>query len=100
MKTLTGEPLDITITEEIAIPRSVSYNLSNPDPRVGTSLSLQLYFKLVVILIVTGQQIASFRQRVRERDNCCVVTGTRVPPGDYDAFEAAHIFPVAHLDLV
>ncbi|KAI9773442.1 MAG: hypothetical protein M1840_007658 [Geoglossum simile] len=71
-----GEPLDIPITEERAIPRSVSYNLSNPDPR-----------------------LASFRQRVRERDNCCVVTGVRVPPGDYDSFEAAHIFPVAHLDL-
>ncbi|KAH0563095.1 hypothetical protein GP486_002337 [Trichoglossum hirsutum] len=28
-----GEPLDITITEERAIPRSISYNLSNPDPR-------------------------------------------------------------------
>jgi len=71
-----GEPLDIPITEERAIPRSVSYNLSNPDPR-----------------------IAAFRQRVRERDGCCVVTGTRVPPGHYEAFEAAHIFPVAHLDL-
>ncbi|KAI9785912.1 MAG: hypothetical protein M1839_008178 [Geoglossum umbratile] len=73
-----GEPLDIIITEEKAIPRSVSYNLSNPDP---------------------NQQIAAFRQRVRERDECCVVPGTRVPPGIYDAFEGAHIFPVAHLDL-
>src|SRR5215475_8162668 len=36
-KTLIGEPLDIPITEERAIPRSVSYNLTNPDPRVGIS---------------------------------------------------------------
>ncbi|KAI9767195.1 MAG: hypothetical protein M1840_005794 [Geoglossum simile] len=71
-----GEPLDIPITEERAIPRSMSYNLSNPDPR-----------------------IAVFRRRVRERDNCCVVTGTRAPPDRYTGFEAAHIFPVAHLDL-
>ncbi|KAI9784105.1 MAG: hypothetical protein M1839_002609 [Geoglossum umbratile] len=28
-----GEPLDIAVTKERAIPRSVSYNLSNPDPR-------------------------------------------------------------------
>ncbi|KAI9769519.1 MAG: hypothetical protein M1840_003996 [Geoglossum simile] len=28
-----GEPIDITITEERATPRTVSYNLSSPDPR-------------------------------------------------------------------
>ncbi|KAH0556344.1 hypothetical protein GP486_005732 [Trichoglossum hirsutum] len=91
-----GEPLDIPITEERAIPRSVSYCLTNPDPRVSISISLQFY--KVVILIVAGQQIAAFRQRVRERDDCCVVTGI-LAEGDYDAFEAAHIFPLAHLDL-
>jgi hypothetical protein len=42
MRTLIGEPLDIPITEERAIPRSVSHSLSNPDPRVSISLSLQL----------------------------------------------------------
>ncbi|KAI9763807.1 MAG: hypothetical protein M1840_009061, partial [Geoglossum simile] len=38
-------------------------------------------------------------QRVRERDDGCVVTGTRALFQDYDIFEAAHIFPLAHLDL-
>ncbi|KAI9780784.1 MAG: hypothetical protein M1839_006572 [Geoglossum umbratile] len=71
-----GEPLDIPITEETAVPRSLSYSLSSPDPRV-----------------------AAFRDRVRERDNCCVVTGTRVLFQEYSGFQAAHIFPVAHLDL-
>ena len=45
MRTLIGEPLDIPITEERAIPRSVTHNLTNPDSRVGISLPLQLYFK-------------------------------------------------------
>jgi hypothetical protein len=31
-RTLIGEPLDIAITEQKAVPRSVSYNLSSPDP--------------------------------------------------------------------
>ncbi|KAH0563420.1 hypothetical protein GP486_002010 [Trichoglossum hirsutum] len=30
---VNGEPLDITVTQETAVPRSVSFNLSNPDPR-------------------------------------------------------------------
>jgi hypothetical protein len=45
-RTRIGEPIDITITEERATPRTVSYNLSSPDPRVGISLLLQLYFSI------------------------------------------------------
>src|SRR3954451_22356069 len=85
MRTLIGEPLDISITEERAIPRSVSYNLTNPDPRVGISLLLQLYPKIVRHLII-DQQVAAFRQRVRERDECCVISGIRVPFQEYDGF--------------
>jgi hypothetical protein len=46
------------------------------------------------------RQTTSFKDRVRGRDQCCVVSGTRVPSQDFTIFQAAHIFPVAHLDIV
>ena len=46
------------------------------------------------------QQTAVFRDRVRARDQCCVVSGTPVLDQDFDGFHAAYIFPFAHLDLV
>jgi len=37
--------------------------------------------------------------RVRARDGKFVVTGIEIDDDDFDGFEAAHIFPMAHLDL-
>jgi hypothetical protein len=49
---------------------------------------------------VIPKQTTQFRDRVRARDGRCVVTGDpRVDP-DYTGLAAAHIFPVAHADLV
>jgi HNH endonuclease len=45
--------------------------------------------------------MASFRERVRTRDQRCVVSGVPVlQDWDFTVFHAAHIFPLAHLDLV
>ena len=44
------------------------------------------------------EQSENFRRRVRERDRCCVVT--RELNFRFIGLEAAHIFPLAHLDLV
>src|SRR5271170_3118756 len=46
------------------------------------------------------RQTARFRDRVRARDQCCVVLGIPVPSQNFTTFHAAHIFPFAHLDLV
>jgi hypothetical protein len=40
----------------------------------------------------------NFRRRVRERDRHCVVTGTR--NSRFIGLDAAHIFPLAQLELV
>jgi hypothetical protein len=47
----------------------------------------------------TGTRIAGFRDAVRERDGRCVITGTVAMSAEFGiwtAFEAAHIFPLAH----
>ena len=38
IQTLVGSPIEINVTQETAIPRSVSYNLSKEDPRVRPQL--------------------------------------------------------------
>jgi len=37
---------------------------------------------------------------VRERDGRCVITGEEAIGDDFTGLEAAHIFPLAHIDLV
>ncbi|KAI9464035.1 hypothetical protein BJY52DRAFT_882739 [Lactarius psammicola] len=69
-----GLPIEIPINEEEPIPRVVTRSLSKMDPRSE-----------------------NFRRRVRERDRQCVVTRAR--NSRFIGLEAAHIFPVAHLDL-
>ena len=44
------------------------------------------------------EQSENFRHRVRERDSHCVITRTR--NSRFVGLEAAHIFPVAHRDVV
>jgi hypothetical protein len=58
------------------------------------------HYDLLLTSCVIYHQTALFRDRVRARDQCCVVTGAEVPDEDFTGFEAAHIFPVAHIDLV
>lgn len=48
--------------------------------------------------VISGTSVAEFRDAVRARDKRCVVTGYPVVDDDWTAFEAAHIFPLAHLD--
>ncbi|OBT95951.2 hypothetical protein VE01_06025 [Pseudogymnoascus verrucosus] len=73
-----GEPVDIPVNPEMPLPRALSRPLSSPnDP-----LSLKL------------------RNRVRERDGRCVITGRKAKSGDFLALEVAHIFPVAQLEMV
>ncbi|KZF19131.1 hypothetical protein L228DRAFT_251222 [Xylona heveae TC161] len=71
-----GDCLQVNINEERVPPRTVSFSLSNPDPR----------------------QMA-FQRRVRNRDMRCVVSREEVFDYDFVTFHAAHIFPLAHLDL-
>jgi len=69
-----GSAIDIPINQENPIPRAATRSLSKMDPRSEV-----------------------FRRRVRERDVRCVVTGELDP--EFIGLEAAHIFPLAHLDL-
>ncbi|KAI9452356.1 hypothetical protein BJY52DRAFT_1293536 [Lactarius psammicola] len=70
-----GSPIKIPINEECAMPRSATRPPSKMDPRVC--------YLLVFI--------------IRERGGCCVVTGSVGP--NFIGLEAAHILPLAHLDL-
>ncbi|KFX95140.1 hypothetical protein V490_04004 [Pseudogymnoascus sp. VKM F-3557] len=72
-----GEPVDIPINRQMPLPRSVSRSLS------GSSAT---------------PRSEKFRDRVRNRDGGCVVTG-RQADARFQGLEAAHIFPIAHLEL-
>ncbi|KAH9066644.1 hypothetical protein EDB87DRAFT_1587336 [Lactarius vividus] len=69
-----GLPVEIPINEEGPIPRATTGSPSKVDPR-----------------------FENLRRRVRGRDQHCVVTRTR--SFRFIGLGAAHIFPVAHLDL-
>ncbi|KAH9036351.1 hypothetical protein EDB85DRAFT_781078 [Lactarius pseudohatsudake] len=69
-----GLPVEIPINDEGPVPRAATRSLSKVDHRSE-----------------------NFRRLVRERDRHCVVTRTR--NFRFIGLEAAHIFPVAHLDL-
>lgn len=43
-------------------------------------------------------QTAVYQERVLDRDPCCLISGLRVIERTLSRFEAAHIFPRAHLD--
>ncbi|KAN0069237.1 hypothetical protein V8E54_012866 [Elaphomyces granulatus] len=70
-----GSRLDIPINPEDPVPRNASRTLTGLDARTR-----------------------DFRDRVRQRDGRCVVTGEE-PVADFFDLQAAHIFPVAHIDL-
>ncbi|PWN90779.1 hypothetical protein FA10DRAFT_267217 [Acaromyces ingoldii] len=42
---------------------------------------------------------SSFKNRVRERDGRCVITGNLVSDFSENVFRAVHIFPIAHLNI-
>ncbi|KAH9044264.1 hypothetical protein EDB84DRAFT_1470391 [Lactarius hengduanensis] len=69
-----GLAVDIPINDEGPLPRAATQSPSKVGPRSE-----------------------NFRRLVRERDRHCVVTRTR--NFRFIGLEAAHIFPVAHLDL-
>jgi len=68
------QPLDISLTSERHQPRTLSLDIS------GTPHDV-------------------FRNRVRERDGRCCVTGELVEDERYHPFRASHIFTVAHRDV-
>jgi hypothetical protein len=88
-----GSPIDIPINPENPIPRAATRSLSKMDPRVSYCLSSCTEYSMSYL-----EQSEVFRRKVRERDERCVVTGELDP--EFIGLEAAHIFPVAHLDLV
>ena len=73
---------------------------------VSRNQILGLVFLTLPILFLTYsdawilRQTVGFRDRVRTRDQRCVVLGIQAENQDFDTFHAAHIFPFAHLDLV
>ncbi|OBT63892.1 hypothetical protein VE03_06593 [Pseudogymnoascus sp. 23342-1-I1] len=73
------EPINIPVSQEMPLPRTLSRSL----PGSSTPLS-------------PGEK---FCNRVRDRDGRCVITG-READFDFTALEATHIFPVAHLESV
>ena len=89
-----GLPIEIPINEVNPIPRAVTRSLSRMDPHVS-SLSFFLFRENV---ISHYQQSEKFRHRVRERDRRCVITGEQST--QFLGLQAAHIFPLAHLDMV
>ncbi|ELR08811.1 hypothetical protein VC83_00753 [Pseudogymnoascus destructans] len=69
---------------------NIRINRQNPMPRTSTRASSS---KL-------DPRTKTFRNRVRERDGRCVVTGEKpLDDVDFVRLEAAHIFPLAHLDM-
>jgi hypothetical protein len=90
--------VEINVTLERAVPRSLSYSLGESDPRVSILSSSDPFSTYSDVRIL--QQKVRFTDRVRTRDQCCVVSGTEVPNQDFTGLHAAHIFPFAHLDLV
>ncbi|KAF8573888.1 hypothetical protein K439DRAFT_1398775, partial [Ramaria rubella] len=70
-----GDPLAIRLTDENYRPRTLSLDIS------GTA------------------RTNSFRERVRERDQRCCVTGRLVRNLLYVDFRASYIFPIAHRDV-
>jgi hypothetical protein len=89
-----GSPIEIPINEENPIPRAATRSLSKMDPRVSC-FPIFVYRENSMSHL---EQSENFRRRVRERDNRCVVTGVR--NSRFIGLKAAHIFPLAHLDLV
>ncbi|OBT42765.1 hypothetical protein VE00_06596 [Pseudogymnoascus sp. WSF 3629] len=71
-----GEPVRIPVNRQMPLPRTVSR------PPSGSSAT---------------PRSEKFRDRVRNRDGRCVITGIADP--EFLALEAAHIFPLAHLEL-
>ncbi|EDR14597.1 uncharacterized protein LACBIDRAFT_292051 [Laccaria bicolor S238N-H82] len=67
--------LDVSLTPERHRPRTLSLDNSGPIRKDG------------------------FRNRVRERDRRCCITGELVESGRYHPFRTTHIFPVAHRDV-
>jgi len=51
------------------------------------------------ISTTTGTRVKSFRDAVRDRDRRCLITGEEAQDdrGKWTGYEAAHIFPLAHL---
>ncbi|OBT85393.1 hypothetical protein VE02_05075 [Pseudogymnoascus sp. 03VT05] len=72
-----GEPIDIPVNPEMPLPRALSRPLSSPDDPVSLK----------------------FRNRIRERDGRCVITGPEAKAGKFTALEAARIFLVAQLEM-
>ena len=48
-----------------------------------------------MIALQPGSRSKSFRDTVRERDRCCILTG-RMALYEWTTFEATHIFPLAY----
>jgi hypothetical protein len=69
-------------------------------PRILTTVFVPSYFFGRRFVLTTQTKTHHFMGRVRARDGKCVVTGIEIDDDDFDGFEAAHIFPMAHLDLV
>ncbi|KFY86712.1 hypothetical protein V498_07405 [Pseudogymnoascus sp. VKM F-4517 (FW-2822)] len=72
-----GGPVQIPVNRQMPLPRTVSRSLSGSSATPSSD---------------------KFRDRVRNRDGRCVITGREADP-DFTALEAAHIFPIAHLEL-
>lgn len=73
----TWQPVDHLTTPHRYYPRTLSLNSSSASLRSST-----------------------FADRIRERDQRCLITGYRPFRGQWKGLQAAHIFPRAHLDRV
>jgi len=78
-------------------PTPGTYTLLTPD---GAPISVSLV-PLVArprhpTVSNTQTRASAYRRRERERDPCCLISGSRVPGSNFSRFKAAHIFPCAH----
>jgi hypothetical protein len=77
--------VSVQITDEVARPRTISG---------GSPGTLGVYpFRVVLI------QVALFRDRVRQRDQICKLSGTDTRPS-YNGLDACHIIPRSHHSYV
>ncbi|OBT82587.1 hypothetical protein VE02_08690 [Pseudogymnoascus sp. 03VT05] len=68
----------------------IPINSHNPMPRSSSRVSSA----------ELDNHARNFRNRVRARDGRCVITGAEPAGDDFVRLAAAHIFPLAHLDVV
>ncbi|KAK9349583.1 HNH endonuclease-domain-containing protein [Lipomyces doorenjongii] len=94
---LRGTEVPLGPTDEPLQPGK--YDIKPDSPRGRILLTNEFSITRVLSHTVTGRD-ETFRQRVRERDRKCVITGIAIPSrlvdsNDWSSYHAAHIFPLS-----